>query len=38
MGKTIRKVTDLAGQRGETYRYWRSRLRPNASKRHTGIT
>jgi hypothetical protein len=25
MDKTIRKVTDLAEQRAETYRYWRSR-------------
>jgi hypothetical protein len=24
MDKTIRKVTDLAEQRAETYRYWRS--------------
>ena len=25
MDKIIRKVTDLAEQRAETYRYWRSR-------------
>ncbi len=25
MDKTVRKVTDLAEQRPETYRYWRSR-------------
>jgi hypothetical protein len=25
MDKTLRKVTDLAQQRAETYRYWRSR-------------
>jgi hypothetical protein len=25
MDKTIRKVTDRAEQRAETYRYWRSR-------------
>jgi hypothetical protein len=25
MDKTIHKVTDLAEQRAETYRYWRSR-------------
>jgi hypothetical protein len=25
MDKTIRKVTDLAEQRAETYRYWASR-------------
>jgi cyclopropane fatty-acyl-phospholipid synthase-like methyltransferase len=24
MDKTVRKVTDLAEQRAETYRYWRS--------------
>lgn len=25
MDKTVRKVTDLAEQQAETYRYWRSR-------------
>ncbi len=30
MDKTVRKVTDLAEQQAETYRYWRSR--PSAER------
>jgi hypothetical protein len=35
MDKTVRKVTDLAEQRAETYRYWRNLPAFEATYRHS---